>query len=99
VAVGKQHHHTVDTDTQARSRRQAVLQRGNVVFVIEHRFVVTGGFRVNLIEETLRLVFRIVQLAKAVTDFTPADEEFKAVGDFRVLVVTTRQRRLLPDIR
>ncbi|SBM29952.1 Uncharacterised protein [Klebsiella oxytoca] len=70
-----------------------MLQRGDVVFVIEHGFVVTGSFRVNLIEETLRLVFRIVQLAKAVTDFTPADEEFKTIGDFRVLVVTTRQRR------
>ena len=72
-----------------------MLQSGNVVFVVEHRFVVTGFFRVNLILETLRLIFCIVQLAKAVTNFTAADEEFKAVGDFRVHVVTARQRRNL----
>jgi hypothetical protein len=76
-----------------------VLQRGHVVFVEEHRFVVACRFRVNLILEALSLVFRIVQLAKAVADFTAADEEFEAVSDFRVLVITTRQRRLQPGIR
>jgi isopentenyl-diphosphate delta-isomerase len=88
VAVGKQHNHTVDTNTQTRGRRQTVFQRGHVVFVVEHRFVVACGFRINLILEALRLIFGIVQLAKAVTD-----KELKAVGDFRVHVITTRQRR------
>jgi hypothetical protein len=55
-----------------------VLQRGHVVFVEEHRFVVACGFRINLILEALRLIFRIVQLAKAVADFTAADEEFES---------------------
>lgn len=91
VAVGEQHHHTVDTNTQASRRRQAVLQRGHVVFVEEHRFVVACRFRVNLIPEALRLIFCIVQLAKAVTDFAATDEEFEAIGDFRVLVITTRR--------
>ena len=93
MAVGKQHHHTVDTNAQARCWRQAVFQRGHVVFIEEHGFVVTRRFRINLILEALRLIFCIVQLAKAVADFAATDEEFKAVSDLRVLVVTTRQRR------
>lgn len=92
MAVGEQHDHTVNTNTQTRRRWQAVLQRGHVVFVEEHRFVIARCFRINLITEALRLIFRIVQLAKAVADFTAADEEFETVSDFRVLVITTRQR-------
>ncbi len=100
MAVGEQHNHTVDTNTQTRSRRQTVFQSGNVVFVVEHRFVITGIFGVNLILETLRLIFCIVQLAETVTDFTSADEEFEAIGDFRVYVITARQRRnSLPGTR
>ncbi len=93
MAVGKQHHHAVDTNTQTRGRRQAVLEGGHVVFVVEHRFVIARRFGVHLILEALRLVFGIVQLAETVTDFAAADEEFKAVSDFRVDVVTARQRR------
>lgn len=93
MAVGEQHNHTVDTNAQTRSRRQTVFQSRNVVFVIEHCFVIARIFSVNLILETLRLIFRIVQLAETVTDFTSADEEFEAVSDFRVFIITTRQRR------
>ena len=70
-----------------------MFQCGDVIFVVEHRFVVTCIFRGNLIQEALRLIFRVIQLAKAVTDFTTTDKELKAVCDFRVNVVTTRQRR------
>lgn len=77
VAVSKQHHHTVNPDTETRRRRQAVLQRGDVVFVVEHRFVIARVFRGNLILEALRLIFRVVQLAKAVADFAATNEEFK----------------------
>lgn len=92
MAVSEQHNHTVNTNTQTCSRRQTVFQRGDVIFVEEHRFVVARRFRVNLILKALRLIFRIVQLAKAVTDLTTANEELKAIGDFRVLVITTCQR-------
>ncbi len=68
MAVGKQHHHAVDTNTQTRGRRQAVLEGGHVVFVVEHRFVIARRFGVHLILEALRLVFGIVQLAETVTD-------------------------------
>ena len=70
-----------------------MFQSGNVVFVVEHRLVITRIFGVNLILETLRLIFCIVQFAETVTDLTSADEEFEAIGDFRVYVITTRQRR------
>ena len=93
MAVGKQHHHTVNTDTQTGGWRQTVLQCGDIVFVVEHRFVVASIFGIHLLQETLSLIFRIVQLGEAITDFTTANEELKAIGDFRVLVVTTGQRR------
>ena len=93
VAVGEQHYHAVDTDAQTCGRRQAVLQRGDVVFIEEHRFVVARVFRFHLLTEAIGLIFRIVQLGETVADFAAADKEFKAVGDFRVGVVAARQRR------
>ena len=79
-----------------RGRRQAVREGGHVVFVVEHRRVIACRFGVHLILEALRLVFGIVQLAETVTDFAAADEEFKAVSDFRVDVVTARRAEKLP---
>lgn len=76
-----------------------MFQCGDIIFVVEHRFVVTCIFRGNLIQEALRLIFRVIQFAKAVTDFTPTNEELKAVCDFRVNVVTTPEEKLLPDIQ
>ena len=98
VAVGEQHDQTVNTNAQTCSRWQTVLQCGDVVFVrtsLRHH----GVLRVNLLQETLGLIFRIVQLGEAVTDFTAADEELKAVGDFRVLVIDAPAVTPLPDTR
>ena len=66
VAVGEQHHQTVDTDTLTGSRRQTVFQRGHEVGVVEHGFVIACGFLVNLSLEAFGLIFRIVQLGEAV---------------------------------
>ena len=40
--VGEQHHETVDADAEAAGRRQAVLERADVVLVDVHRFVIAG---------------------------------------------------------
>ena len=37
------------------------------------------------------MVFRVIQLAKPIGQFTASDEEFKAVGQEGVVVVATRQ--------
>ena len=88
MAVGKQHHHAVDTNTQTRGRRQAVLEGGHVVFVVEHRFVIARRFGVHLKALSSASFSSLKPLP-----ISPADEEFKAVSDFRVDVVTARQRR------
>ena len=93
MTVSKQHNHAVDPDTQTRCRRQTVLQRDNIVFVIEHRFVITSVFLADLLSKTFCLIFRIVQLGETVTDFATADKEFKAVSNKRIVVITARQRR------
>lgn len=76
-----------------------MFQRRHVVFVVEHGFVVARRFCINLIQETLRLVFRIVQLAKAIADFTTADKELEAVSDFRSHHYDAPAETLQPDIR
>jgi hypothetical protein len=91
VAVGEQHHQTVDTDTLTGCWWHTVFQSGYEVSVIEHRFIITRFFLSNLCLEAFRLIFRIVQLREAVRQFTATDEEFKTVGDVRVLVVATGQ--------
>ncbi|MNQ50011.1 hypothetical protein D3C85_639370 [compost metagenome] len=92
MAVGEQHHQTVDTNTLTGSRRQAVFQRGDEVGVVEHGFVVARFFLVHLILEALGLIFRIVQLGEAVGQLAATDEELEAIGHVRVLVVAAGQR-------
>lgn len=48
MTVCKQHNHSVDTNTQTSGWRQTIFQRSHVIFVIEHGFVVTCSFSVNL---------------------------------------------------
>ncbi len=96
MAVGKQHDHPVDADAQAGGGRQAVLQRRDVVFVIEHSFVVAGVLGADLIGKALRLILGVVQFREAVADFPSADKEFKPVGEKRVFVVTARPAARLP---
>src|SRR3546814_1149126 len=40
--VGQKHHQPIDTDTNARSWRQAVFERADIVGVIDHCLIVTG---------------------------------------------------------
>ncbi len=58
-----------------------------------HGFVVAGVLIGHLRHETLGLVFRVIQLGVGVGDFTATDEQFETVGNVRVIVVATGQRR------
>ena len=93
MAVGKQHHQTVDTDALTGRRRQTVFQRGDEVGVIEHRLVVARFLLLHLRLEALGLIFGIVELGEAVSQLATADKELEAIGDLRVVIVATRQRR------
>lgn len=65
-----------------------MFQCSDIVFIVEHRFIIASFFSTYLIGETLRLVFGIVQLREAITNFTATDEEFKAVSDKWIIVIT-----------
>ena len=94
-AVGQQHDQTIDADAAAAGRRQAVLERADVVGVVVHRLIVAGLLRLGLLLETRGLVLRVVQLGEAVGDLAPGDEQLEALGDVRVGVAASRQRRYL----
>src|SRR6185503_16678119 len=67
-AVGEEHHEPVDAEPGPRGRRQAVLERADVVGVVVHRFLLSGFLEPRLVAKALRLVLRIVQLGEAVRD-------------------------------
>ncbi|BBG29261.1 UDP-N-acetylglucosamine enolpyruvyl transferase [Zymobacter palmae] len=91
-AIGQQHDQTVDTDPFTCCRRHTVLERTDIVCIVVHGFKVTGILLGYLRTETLRLIFGIVQLREAVGDLATTDEELKAIGDVRILVVAACQR-------
>ncbi|RMS27317.1 hypothetical protein ALP71_05775, partial [Pseudomonas coronafaciens pv. garcae] len=80
-------------DSFARRRRHAVFQRANEVGVVMHGFIITRILVGHLSLEAFGLIFRVIKLGIGVGDFTTADEQFEAVGNARVVVVATGQRR------
>src|SRR3546814_17097454 len=53
--VGQKHHQPIDTDTNARSWRQAVFERADIVGVIAHCLIVTGILGRDLRSEERRV--------------------------------------------
>ena len=51
-----------------------------IILVIEHGFIVARVFLSHLLFESVGLVFGIIQLAKAIGQFTATDKEFKTVS-------------------
>src|SRR5271166_4523712 len=96
--VGEKHHEPIDADAEPAGRRHSVSERPHVVRVVIHRLFVALALARGLILETLRLILGVIEFGKAVVVFTPADEEFEAIGDERILVVAPRERRDLGRI-
>jgi len=63
-----------------------------------HGFVITSVFFFYLLTETRCLIFGIVKLGEAVSQFTTTNKKFETVGDEWVVVVTTRQWRYFPRV-
>ena len=78
--VGQQHDQAVDADAAAAGRRQAVFEGADEVGVVIHGLFVAGILGLGLREETLGLVFRIVQFGEAVGDFAADDEQLETAG-------------------
>ena len=68
-------------------------ERLDVVLVVEHRLVVALRPLGHLGAELLGLLVGVVQLAEAVRDLHPPDEELEAVGGRRVVRLRLRERR------
>src|SRR5438477_3697752 len=98
-AVGEEHDEAVDADAFARGRRQAVLERANVIGVVVHRLLVAGFLRFRLRGEARGLVLGVVQLGEAVRDLAAGDDELEAVGDRGIRVVCPRERRDVDGVR
>ncbi len=60
-----------------------------------HGLAVAGIAGVDLLTETLGLIFGVIQLGKAVGKLTTADEQLEAIGDRRVGFIPACQRRYL----
>ena len=95
---GQQHDQAVDPDAAAAGRWQAIFEGADVVGIVEHGFLVAGVLGFGLLQETCRLIFRIVQLGEGVGDLATDNEQFKAFGDFRICIAATCQRAYLGRI-
>src|SRR5262245_29261255 len=91
--VREQHDQAVYADAFPGGRRQAVLERADVVGVVVHRLFVSRGLGLRLLLEARRLVLGVVQLREAVRDLAPGYVQLETVGDFGVRVAAPRERR------
>src|SRR6266481_7983424 len=89
--VRKEHGQTVDADAFARGRRHAVAKRAKVVPVdLLGHFVPTQR---DLRAKAAFLLYRIIQLRKAIRDFHPCNENLKALRHARIVRLLLCQRR------
>ncbi len=67
----------VDADAEAAGRRQAVLERAQVVLVDGHRLVVAGGLGRGLRLEGAPLLVGVGELAEGVADLAAGDDRLE----------------------
>lgn len=79
--AGEQHNQTVDPDTKAACRRQAVLERTQVIFVDRHCLVVPARTSFRLRFEILSLYRRVGQLREGITKFATRNHWFEALHE------------------
>src|SRR6266540_930600 len=90
--VCQKHDQAIHADAFTACRRQAVLERANVVLVHFMRFLVAAGTIGELRLETAPLLRGVVQLAERVGDFHAADIQFKSLDRLRIVGALLRQR-------
>ena len=57
-----------------------------------HRLFITRVFFCHLSPETLRLIFGVIEFAKAISDFTSANEKLESVSNKRIAIVAPGKR-------
>src|SRR3546814_2929576 len=62
--VGQKHHQPIDTDTNARSWRQAVFERADIVGVIDHCLIVRSEEHTSELQSLMRNSYAVFCLKK-----------------------------------
>src|SRR3546814_1369206 len=62
--VGQKHHQPIDTDTNARSWRQAVFERADIVGVIDHCLIVRSEEHTSELQSLMRISYAVFCLKK-----------------------------------
>ena len=79
-AVGEEHDETIQPHSEAARGRQAVLEGVDKVLVHLRVLVSRRALGFHLLEHTLFLIDRVVELRKGVSVFVPADKIFETFG-------------------
>src|ERR1051325_11580299 len=84
--MGEQQDQPVDADPFAGGRRHAVFEGAHVIFVNGVGGLVARFARGHLLEESLALVRRFVQLGERMGGPPPADIKLEAINHRRILI-------------
>src|SRR5258708_14673064 len=90
--VGNDGGEAVDPQPHATGWREAVLERGEEVFVHRMRLLIPGGAGARLVNEPGSLVVRVVELGEGIRDLLAGDEELEAIRQSRVRRAAPCQR-------
>ena len=71
--ICQQHDQPVYADANTRRWRKSILNGTNVIVVIRHRLVIARRRILDLRLEALDLIFGVIKLREAVSDFTTGD--------------------------
>ena len=88
-----EHDQTVDADTDTAGGGHAILQGTQEILVDEHRFVVALLAQAHLFDETLFLIYRVVQLRIGIGQFLTVDHQLETLGQCRITAVFLGERR------
>ena len=88
-----EHDQTVDADTDAASGGHAILQGTQEILIDEHRFVVALLAQAHLFDETLFLIYRVVQFRISVSQFLTVDHQLETFGQRRIATMFLGERR------
>ena len=85
--VAEQHDHAVDAVADAARGGHAVLEGAHVVVVVAHGLIVAEALGRDLLGKAAGLVDGVVELGEGVGVLVAADDQLKAVGQARVVVL------------
>src|SRR5690242_5944750 len=77
ILIRKQHRQTVDPDTEPGSRRHAVFEGADKIFVQYLCLFVAARAQLHLLLKPAPLIDGVIKLAERVAEFVPVDDRLK----------------------